>query len=106
MAAIMLAFRPKQPVKSFQSNHTAFTLIELLVVIAIIAILASVLLPTLGRSKRAAESARCKGNLRQQGVAMNMHVSDNGAYPLQTAPGEIPEFESPHWGKDLWHKNY
>jgi prepilin-type processing-associated H-X9-DG protein len=81
-------------------------MIELLVVIGIIAILASLLLPVLSRAKQAAQSARCKNNLRQQGVALNMHVSDYEAYPLNIAPGEIPELESSHWAEDLWHLNY
>src|SRR5262245_41800728 len=84
----------------------AFTLIELLVVIAIIALLASLLLPTLSRAKKAAQSARCKSNLRQQGVALNMYVVEHEAYPLNVAPGEIPELESPYWPRESWHLNY
>ena len=84
----------------------AFTLIELLVVIAIIGVLASLLLPTLSRAKKAAQSARCQGNLHQQGLALNLHVSESGAFPMDTAPGEISELESPHWGKLLWHHNF
>jgi hypothetical protein len=47
------------PCRSKLGCHAAFTLIGLLVVIAIIAILAALLLPTLNRSKIAADLTAC-----------------------------------------------
>jgi prepilin-type N-terminal cleavage/methylation domain-containing protein len=55
----------------------AFTLIELLVVIAIIAILASLLLPTLARSKAKAQAADCIGNFKQMNLAWHLYNQDN-----------------------------
>jgi prepilin-type N-terminal cleavage/methylation domain-containing protein/prepilin-type processing-associated H-X9-DG protein len=58
----------------------AFTLIELMVVIAIIAILAAMLLMSLSRAKSEANSAYCKNNLHQLGLATQMYRSDCGFY--------------------------
>jgi len=71
--------------KTRQRSRCAFTLIELLVVIAIIAILAAMLLPTLARAKVQAQSAKCKSNLHQIGLALHLYTTDNNSkYPFFT----------------------
>ncbi len=70
----------KRPTQYFDTQR-GFTLIELLVVIAIIAILAAMLLPALAKGKAAAQSAACKSNLRQLGMALNLYVADYDKYP-------------------------
>ena len=58
-----------------------FTLVELLLVIAVIAILAVLLFSALAKAKASAQSAACKSNLRQLGLALSMYVNDYEKYP-------------------------
>jgi prepilin-type N-terminal cleavage/methylation domain-containing protein len=64
------------------SRGRGFTLIELLVVIAIIAILASLIAPSLGRTRVYARRVKCTSNMKQIAGAMMMYLSEHeGEFP-------------------------
>jgi prepilin-type N-terminal cleavage/methylation domain-containing protein len=64
-----------------------FTLIELLVVIAIIAILASMLLPSLSRSRTTARRVLCLSQLKQVGLASHEYATEHDDFlPWRNRP--------------------
>ena len=80
---------------------SAFTLIELLVVMGIIAILASLFMPMIGMTRNTAQSAQCKSNLRQLGLAFMTRSTDNkGFYPDFRWQEQIQDYLNPE-GKVL-----
>lgn len=79
-------------------THNAFTLVELLVVIAIIAILASMLLPSLAKSKQKAQGLQCMSNHRQLTLAWKMYTDDNNDKLLYASRNPyFPENDGQAW---------
>ena len=58
------------------------TLVELMVVIAIIGVLVALVLPAVQAARESARRSQCQSNLRQISIAMHMHASAHGTFPV------------------------
>lgn len=54
-----------------------FTLVELLATIGIVGLLAVIAVPVISGARGRADAAKCLGNLRQLGVALNAYLAEN-----------------------------
>jgi prepilin-type N-terminal cleavage/methylation domain-containing protein len=91
--------------RSTRKSSPGFTLIELLTVIAIIGILAAIIIPVVGKVRSSARTATATSNLRQIGLAANLHATDRKVYPdgilagwVSTWDGELQPYVSSSGG--------
>jgi prepilin-type N-terminal cleavage/methylation domain-containing protein/prepilin-type processing-associated H-X9-DG protein len=91
-----------RPRRLARQRCLAFTLVELLVVLAIIALLASLLQPAYTRAILSAKSAKCVGNLRALGLAVNQAATDNNNQYPEIAQAAVNPYPAGSNAKDLY----
>ena len=93
-------------IRSGDSKHSAFTLLELLVAIAIIMILVGLTVGSVSRAKMAAHRVACMNNLKQWGYAAHLYANDNeDELPREAAVDGINPWEmtAVSTNADVWY---
>lgn len=89
-----------------KNNRNAFTLVELLVVISIIALLLAILMPSLNRARKIAQSVVCSSNMKNIGLAIMTYTEDyDQHYPLlgsRTSTGKLPNWDGGYPAPPYW----
>ncbi len=67
------------------------TLVEVLVVVALLGVLMGILLPSLQAAREAVRRTNCSNNIRQLGLAMAIHESARGRFPVGAESREWAE---------------
>jgi len=75
----------------------AFTLIELLVVIAVIALLMAILMPSLQKARKMAQSTVCQANIKQWGLIFRFYADDNEGKLVQSIAGGGLNAQEAYW---------
>ena len=70
------------------SSHQGFSLLELLIVVAIILIIATIAIPSLLRSRQAANESAAVATLKNVNAAQTTYLSTNGTF------GSLPDLSS------------
>jgi prepilin-type N-terminal cleavage/methylation domain-containing protein/prepilin-type processing-associated H-X9-DG protein len=74
-----------------------FTLIELLVVISVIAVLMAILMPSLQKARRTAQTVVCRSNLKQWGQIFHLYAFDNENKLPQSIQGGRLSAQDAYW---------
>lgn len=83
-------------------RQCGFTLVEIMIVVAVIGLLAAIALPNFVKARQVSQTTRMYADMKTAGTAFEVYAVENGDYPANAAPGEIPPGMAPYLGRFPW----
>jgi len=83
-------------------SKRGFTLVEIMIVVAIIGLLAALGIPSMLHSRIKARATRFANDIQRAGHAFVQYSFDNGSYPLDKNPAQMPDGMAPYLTKFSW----
>ena len=93
--------RPSGPTRTERSRR-GFTLVEIMVVVVIIGLLAALAIPAFQRVRRASQNSRVTNDLRVFAQAFETYAAENGGWPPNIGPGQVPIGMAGTFKADVW----
>ncbi len=81
---------------------TGFTLVEIVIVVALIGLLASIAIPTGLNANRESRAKAFAKEIQTAGNAFVQYSFDNGEYPSDKTPAQMPTGMAPYLSKFPW----
>jgi prepilin-type N-terminal cleavage/methylation domain-containing protein len=82
--------------------RSGFTLTEMMIVVAIIGLLAAIAIPSFVHARESSLNTRFASDLRVALDAFTMYAQDNGNYPPDVGPGQMPQGVSDYLKRMDW----
>ncbi len=87
-----------------EGQRAGFTLVEIMIALTIVGILAMLAIPAFQHAKWNAAAARYAADVRTATAAFEMYAMENGNYPPDRGPEQVPPGMGPYLTKVHWDK--
>lgn len=99
--AFLLLLLPQMNTRS----KKGFTLLEIMIAVGVIGLLAAIAIPSMRSARQKSRATRFAREIQAAGHAFVQYAMDNGGYPADKTPAQMPDGMAPYLAKFPWVEN-